>query len=149
MRGSLEIFILARNFQSRSKSRIFLIFGPSGIKSAYSGPGIAGVREQETMPLVNHAFARMTPAIFVIFVVLTGSEQESPCFTGQNANSSFSAFLSKPLFLAGDKGTVYQRHRFLDPEDEHFWNGVLGRGCDEAEISAEKPLFTEWGQGIQ
>ena len=29
--GSLENFIPARNFQSRSKSRIFLIFGPSGI----------------------------------------------------------------------------------------------------------------------
>ena len=29
--GSLENFILARNFQSRSKSRIFLIFGPSGL----------------------------------------------------------------------------------------------------------------------
>ena len=28
--GSLENFTLARNFQSRSKSRIFLIFGPSG-----------------------------------------------------------------------------------------------------------------------
>ena len=30
MDGSLKNFILARNFQSRSKSRIFLIFGPSG-----------------------------------------------------------------------------------------------------------------------
>ena len=30
--GSLENFILARNFQSRSKSRIFLIFGPSGLR---------------------------------------------------------------------------------------------------------------------
>ena len=29
--GSLENFILDRNFQSRSKSRIFLIFGPSGL----------------------------------------------------------------------------------------------------------------------
>ena len=29
--GSLENFILDRNFQSRSKSRIFLIFGPSGM----------------------------------------------------------------------------------------------------------------------
>ena len=28
--GSLKNFILARNFQSRSKSRFFLIFGPSG-----------------------------------------------------------------------------------------------------------------------
>ena len=30
MDGSLEDYILARNFPSRSKSRIFLIFGPSG-----------------------------------------------------------------------------------------------------------------------
>ena len=29
------------------------------------------------------------------------------------------------------------------------WNGVWGRGCDEAEISEEKRLCTEWGQGIQ
>ena len=29
------------------------------------------------------------------------------------------------------------------------WNGDWGRGCDEAEISEEKRLFTEWGQGIQ
>ena len=29
------------------------------------------------------------------------------------------------------------------------WSGVLGRGCDEAEISAEMRLFTERGQGIQ
>ena len=28
-------------------------------------------------------------------------------------------------------------------------NGVWGRGCDEAEISEEKLLFTEWGPGIQ
>ena len=28
-------------------------------------------------------------------------------------------------------------------------NGVLGRGCDEAKISEEKRLFTEWGPGIQ
>ena len=29
------------------------------------------------------------------------------------------------------------------------WNGVWGTGCDEAEISEEKRLFTEWGEGIQ
>ena len=33
---------------------------------------------------------------------------------------------------------------------EHLcWSGVLGRGCNEAEISEEKRLFTEWGPGIQ
>ena len=30
-----------------------------------------------------------------------------------------------------------------------IWNGVLGRGCDEVEISEEKRLFTEWLPGIQ
>ena len=28
-------------------------------------------------------------------------------------------------------------------------NGVCGRGCDEAESSEEKRLFTERGQGIE
>ena len=39
MGGSLENFIRARNVQSRSKSRFFLIFGPSGefTKSDFSG----------------------------------------------------------------------------------------------------------------
>ena len=63
-----------------------------------------------TVPLVNHAFARATPAIFVIFVVLTGSEQESPCFTGQDA-----PFSSKSPLLAGDKGTVSKGTVFLAP----------------------------------
>ena len=35
--GSLENFILDRNFQSRSKSRIFLIFGPSGVGALRTG----------------------------------------------------------------------------------------------------------------
>ena len=34
--GSLENFILARNFQSRLKSRSFLIFGPSGVLRRFS-----------------------------------------------------------------------------------------------------------------
>ena len=29
------------------------------------------------------------------------------------------------------------------------WSRVLGRGCDEAETSEEKRLFTEWGPSIQ
>ena len=32
----------------------------------------------------------------------------------------FAVFVKTPLFLAGDKGTVYQRHRFLDPEKLEF-----------------------------
>ena len=36
----------------------------------------------KTLLLVNHAFARATPAIFVIFVVFTVFEQQSPCLIG-------------------------------------------------------------------
>ena len=58
----------------------------------------------KTMPLVNHAFARVTPAIFVIVVVFAGSEQQRPGFTGSNANSSFSPFWWKPpLFGKGQR----------------------------------------------
>ena len=59
-----------------------------------------------TMPLVNHAFACVIFGIFVFHRVWAAKLS----FTGWNANWSFSPFLSKPLFLAVDKGTVYQRH---------------------------------------
>ena len=65
------------------------------------------------VPLVNHAFAYATPAIFVIFRrFLTGFEQQSPCFTGWNVTSSFSLFSSQPPLFGGTeawftKGTVF------------------------------------------
>ena len=50
-----------------------------------------------------------------------GSDERSPC--GQDANSSFSPFSSKPSFLAGDKNTVYQKHGLCHPE---YKNLVVG-----------------------
>ena len=44
MGGSLENFILARNFQSRSKSRMFLIFGPSGFVNNFEYDGMSNGR---------------------------------------------------------------------------------------------------------
>ena len=54
---------------------------------------------------VNHAFARVTPAIFVIFVVSRGLSSKALVFYGlERKNSSFSPFSSKtPLFLAGQR----------------------------------------------
>ena len=37
----------------------------------------------------------------------------------------------------------------MELNSHEYWNGVLGRGCNEEEISEEQRLFTEWGQGIQ
>ena len=57
--------------------------GPLYIKEVRAPPLFArSFREQKAMPLVNHAFPNITTAIFVSFVVFTGSEQQSPCFTG-------------------------------------------------------------------
>ena len=42
MGGSLGNFILARNFQSRSKSRFLLIFGPFGNPPEFAQPRLSG-----------------------------------------------------------------------------------------------------------
>ena len=64
----IYIYYIERDWQGRENNKLDL-----------SWPQIQGTR---TMPLVSHAFAGVTPAIFVIFVVFTGSEQQSPCSTG-------------------------------------------------------------------
>ena len=54
----------------------------------------------------------------------TGFEQQSPCFIAYNANSAFSPFSSKTPSFWRDKNTVYQKHRFLDPEKRAMKNRV-------------------------
>ena len=79
-----------------------------------TGPLSKGAK---TMPLADHAFARVTPAIFVIFIVFMGSEQQSPCFILVRTKiRHFRRFRQTPVSLAGDKGTVYQWHRVCDPD---------------------------------
>ena len=58
--------------------------------------------------------------------------------------------------LVGEKQHEIARARFCTQSCSkvgqlltNSWNGVVGRGCDEAEISEEKRLFTEWVPGIQ
>ena len=51
------------------------------------------------------------------------------------------------LLGAGGQFEDPQRKAFLQYHQHR--NGVWGRGCDEAEISEEKRLLTERGQGIQ
>ena len=67
-------------------------------------------------PWVKHAFARVTPAISSFSAFFIGSEQERPCLLVRTQIPHFRRFRQNSLFLAGDKGTVYQKHRFLDPE---------------------------------
>ena len=58
-------------------------------------------REQETMPLANHAFARVTPAIFVIFVVSQGLGGKAlPC-------PSFPCFFEIPCFSPCEEFLVF------------------------------------------
>ena len=71
---------------------------------------------QETVLLVNHALARGTPAIFVIFVVSRGSSSKAIVLLVRMQIRHFRHVRQKPPFFWRDKSTVYQKHRFLDPE---------------------------------
>ena len=53
------------------------------------------IREEPTRLSLNHAFAWVTPAIFVIFVVFGCLRSEALVFSGWKAISSFSPFLVK------------------------------------------------------
>ena len=59
------------------------------------------------MCLENHAFACGTPTIFVIFIVFTESEQQSPCLLARTQIRDLLRFRQNPLFLPGENGTVY------------------------------------------
>ena len=61
------------------------------------------VREQKTVLLVNHAFARGTPAIFVIFVVSRGLRSKALVSLVRTQICHFRLFPQKPPFLAGQK----------------------------------------------
>ena len=58
---------------------------------------------QETVLLANHALARGTPAIFVIFVVSQGSSSKALVLLVRMQIRHFRHFRQKPLFLAGQK----------------------------------------------
>ena len=62
---------------------------------------------------------------------------------------SFVLFRLKQLVLNGKVWGINSEICGEGLEVVKIWNGVWGRGCDEAEISEEKRLFTECGQGIQ
>ena len=66
------------------------------------------------MPLVNHAFARMN---FLRF--RGGLSSKAPGLLVRTQTRHFCRFRQNPLFLAGGKGTLYQKHRFFfDPDQE-------------------------------
>ena len=58
---------------------------------------------QETVLLVNHALARGTPAIFVIFVVSRGSSSKALVLLVRMQIRHFRHFRQKPPFSGGTK----------------------------------------------
>ena len=70
------------------------------------------VREQKTGPLVNHAFARVTPAIFVIFVVTQGLSSKALVVLVRTQMRQLRRFRQKPPLFGWTKarftkGTVF------------------------------------------
>ena len=88
------------------KKTNMVIFGPlfvfiSVISSYSRGP--TRFRVQETVLLVNHALARGTPAIFVIFVVSRVRAAKPLFYWLECRFVIFAIFVKNPLFLVGQK----------------------------------------------
>ena len=52
------------------------------------------------------ALVPVTPVIFVVFVVLTGSGEQSPCLIEQNRFVIFAVFVKIPFFWQGTKARL-------------------------------------------
>ena len=65
-------------------------------------------REHKAMRLVNHAFACVTPA-------MSSLASSSQGLSSKAKFVIFAVLVRKHAHLAGDTGTVYQKHRFCDP----------------------------------
>ena len=88
--------------------RIPWISRPEGLFSM----GFQGIGEQETVPLVNHAFACVTPAIFVVFVDFTGSAQQSLVLLVRTRICHFRRIRQNALLKARfTKGTLFETLR--------------------------------------
>ena len=68
-----------------------------------SPEGVALIREQKTVPLVNHAFARGTPAIFVVFVVSRGLSSKALVLLARTQIRHFRRFRQNPPRFGGTK----------------------------------------------
>ena len=69
---------------------------------------------EKTPFLVNHGFARVTPAIFVIFGFLRTKTLFFMCVECKLV--IFAVFRQNPLFSAGGKTTVSQNHPLNNPD---------------------------------
>ena len=68
------------------------------------------------MPWLNHAFADVTPAIFLILSFSQGLSSKALVLLVRTQIRRFRHFRQEPPpLLAGDKGTVYQRRLFWTP----------------------------------
>ena len=107
-----------------------------------SGPGKPNqrIRVQETVLLVNHALARGTPAIFVIFVVSRGSSSKALFYWLECRFVIFAIFVKTPLFLAGQKHGL-PKAPFSGPRKKgRFMN--FSQGHSGTKIQCESCLFS-------
>ena len=75
------------------------------------------IRIVKTVLLANGHFAGVTPFIFVIVRRFPGFKEQNPLFLWVDCNIRiFANFRQNHLFSAGDKTTVFQNDRFVNPE---------------------------------
>ena len=84
----------------------------------WTPPRFLKFRVQETVLLVNHALARGTPAIFVIFVVSRGSSSKALVLLVRMQIRHFRHFRQKPPFSGGTKARFTKSTVFGTPRNE-------------------------------
>ena len=81
------------------------------------------------MPLVNHAFSRVTPAIFVVFVLSRALSSKALVYWSER-NVIFALFVKNPLVLAGQRHGL-PKAPFWGPSDSKgFLKGVFVKMYD-------------------
>ena len=91
---------------------------------------IAGIGVQETVLLVNHALARGTPAIFVIFVVSRGSSSKALALLVRMQIRHFRHFRQKPPFSGGTKARFTKSTVFGTPKENVGMSFAIRRPGD-------------------
>ena len=93
-------------------------------------------REQKTVPLVNHALARVTPAIFVIFVVSRGSSSKALVLPVRMQIRHFRRFRQEPPRFGGTKARFTKGTAFGTPTN----GGLRGVWPPFPEVGRSRPF---------
>ena len=89
-------------------------------------PFLALLTLKKNLLLVDHAFAHVTPTLFVVFITFTAFEQQSPSFPVECKFVIYAVLVETPVFLLRTKARFTKDTAFDDPDSWLFWTFFPG-----------------------